>query len=595
MSDLPSGTRVDGGRPEPAQASPGTVLRASIRECTYPGALSPALAGIDLELSEGDFVVVVGPAAAGKTTFCHCLTGAIPKMVNARFDGEVEIAGQNLADLPLPRVSPLAGMVLQSPRNQLFSISVAEDVAFGPENLGLPAEEVRRRMTASMEFTSVQRLAERFSHLLSGGESQRVVLSAVLALDAGIFIFDQPAGELDPVGRRQVYANIRRLNQEAGKTVVLVEDRLEEVLAYATRVLLLESGRLVMDAEPRDFVASDDLAAHGVRPPAPAAVHREMRARGRDLGACPLSVEELIAAVGPTPAPRRRSPPGAAGEAPSPGSTAAPAAAVEVTDVRFRYPTGEDALSGVSLAVRRGQAVAVVGQNGAGKTTLAKHLIGLLKPMHGSVRVLGHDLARVPVHTVSQWVGFVFQDPDYQIFNDTCLDEVAYGALLRKIPREQARERARRALERVGLRGVEDLHPYVLSRGQRQMLAVASILAMAPPILVVDEPTTGLDHRETLAMVEVLRDYQAQGGTLLVITHDISVATSLCQRIVAMDGGRAVLDIPIAGVSEHLEELASCGVLLPDLQVIVHELGLPGSVRTAAEAAEVILERTGTS
>lgn len=566
------------------------MLHASIRECVYPGADLPALSDVELEIHQGDFVVVTGPAASGKTTLCHCLTGAIPKAIRAHVDGEVEVDGRRLGNLPLPGVSPLVGMVMQSASNQLFCVTVREDVAFGPENLCLPAGEVRRRTEASMKFTSTDHLADRFSHLLSGGESQRVVLSSVVALEAGILVLDQPAAELDPVGRRQIYANIRRLNKERGKTIILVEDRLEEVLTYATRVLLLEGGRIVVDATPRDFASDDGLMGRGIRIPAAVGLYRELQMRGHDLGACPLSVEELTSAMRPMqPYPNHVT--DLHDDSPKPPKPPPAPPAIELTNVTHRYPAGVEALHAVSLTVEQNGAVAIVGKNGAGKTTLAKHLIRLLRPSQGLVRILGQNMHDVPVHRVSQSVGYVFQDPDYQIFKNDCLEEAAYALMLRKIPVEEAHIRARDALERVGLRGMEEVHPYILSRGQRQMLAVASILAAQPPILVVDEPTTGLDYGESLTMMNVLRDYRRSGGTLVVITHDIEVAMNLGDRIVAMRDGRIVLDIPVSDVSDYLDELVGCGVLLPDLQVIVHELGLPKSVRTFTEAATAILDR----
>jgi energy-coupling factor transport system ATP-binding protein len=580
-----------------ADAAPSPVLHAVIREFRYPGSAAPALSGIELAIAPGEFVLITGPAGAGKTTLCFALTGVIPKSVSGRFDGEVRAAGANLADRPLPRVGPLLGLVMQIPENQLFNLTVAEDVAFGPENLQLPEAEVRARVRRGLEFTGTAHLAQRFSHTLSGGQAQRVVLSSVLAMDPGVYIFDQPAAELDPAGRRRIYENIARLNREAGKTIVLVEDRLADVIAYATRVVLMDGGRIVRDAPPAEFFADREPQARGVRLPAAVELYHALHDVGVTLPAVPLTGDHLVAAVRAavppgTAAARASVPPGtAAPPAPAapPQAEAPPAPAgepvIEVQDLHYRYPTGVEALAGVSLRVGAGEFVALVGENGAGKTTLAKHLIGLLRPASGAVRVMGADLRRQPVHEIARRVGFLFQDPDLQTFNNSCLEEVAYGLKLRRLPAAEVQARARAALEEVGLAEHAEAHPYTLSRGQRQRLAVAAVLALRPPVLVVDEPSTGLDYRETLAMMSLLEGYRRAGGTLLIITHDMEIAAGFAHRIVVIAHGRLLHDVPAAEAAAHFGGLQEAALFLPELAGIARQLGLPPGVRDARAAA----------
>lgn len=572
----------------------GIAVRATINEFRYPGAARPALAGIDLTINQGEFVLIVGPAGSGKTTLCYCLAGVIPKSVHGYFDGVISVAGKQLASLPLPRISPFLGLVLQSPENQLFNVTVVEDVAFGPENLELPLPEIQARVQQCMQFTGTTHLANRFSHLLSGGESQRVVLASVLALGTGIYIFDQPTAELDPAGRRAIYERIARLNRDEGKTIVLVEDRLSDVLPYVTRVLLLHAGRIVCDLPPRHFFAGRDVSAYGVRVPDTIELYQHLGDAGLPVGTLPLTVSEAVdglRALLPIAPPDTTT---AAGDpAPSlPEASSAAPAVIEAAGLVHRYATAIEALRGVDLAVQQGEFLAIVGENGAGKTTLAKHLVGLLRPMRGSVRIMGQDIARLPVHRISQWVGFLFQDPDYQIFNNSCLDEVAYGLTLRQVARDRAREQAMAALERVGLSDLRDAHPYTLSRGQRQRLAVASVLAMRPPILLVDEPTTGLDYRESLAMMGILEEYRRAGGTVLIITHDMEMAARFAGRIVVMGGGRITHDLLADRIPEHYEALANSAIVLPDIARIARELQLPSSLRTVGEVAAVLIERT---
>jgi energy-coupling factor transport system ATP-binding protein len=562
-------------------------LQAEIREFRYNGASAPALADIALHVPAGEFVIVTGTAAAGKTTLCYCLTGVIPKSVSGIFDGKVRIGNQDLAELPLPRVGPLMGLVMQAPENQLFNVTVAEDVAFGPENLQLPLAEVRSRVQRSLEFTGCLHLAQRFSHLLSGGQSQRVVLSSVLAMEAGVFVFDQPAAELDPAGRRRIYENIARLNREAGKTVILVEDRLSDVVQFATRVILLHDGQVVRDEAPAQFFAHPEIFDSGVRVPAPVALYHALRDQGLELPQVPLTAEAATTLISEA-TPIRRTPGETA--APEPVSKPIGEPVVEITDLFHRYPAGVEALSGVSLTVRQAEFVAIVGENGAGKTTLAKHLIGLLRPTSGTVRVQGRDVRRVPVHQVAQWVGFLFQDPDLQIFNNSVREEVAYGLGLRRLPQPVISARTQAALERVGLAAHAEDHPYTLSRGQRQRLAVASVLALQPPILVVDEPSTGLDYSETLSMMALLEEYRQGGGTVLIITHDVEMAVRFAHRIVIMAHGRLAHDLPVHMAIAESGFLQDAAVFLPDLASITQTLGVPAHINEVGAAARWLIE-----
>jgi energy-coupling factor transport system ATP-binding protein len=253
-----------------------------------------------------------------------------------------------------------------------------------------------------------------------------------------------------------------------------------------------------------------------------------------------------------------------------------------------RYGPAIEALRGVDLSVEPGEFVAIVGANGAGKTTLAKHLVGLLRPARGTVRIMGQDIARLPVHHVSRWIGYLFQDPDWQIFNNTCLDEAAYGLRLRERDAARAREAALAALARLGLAGVADAHPYTLSRGQRQRLGMAAALAMRPPILVVDEPTTGLDYKESLAIMDVLEEYRKHGGTVLVITHDVDLAARFARRIVVMAGGRVTHDLPADRIQDHLEELETSSIVLPEVARLARALHLPFAPGSVDRMAAVL-------
>ena len=584
------------------------LVHAQIKSARYYAAPDVALKDVELSIRPGEFVVITGPAASGKSTLCYCLTGVIPHSISADLDGEVFVAGRRLRDLRLPEVAPLLGFVLQAPENQLFSLSVREDVSFGPENLCLPIDDIQRRVMASLAFTGMTEYLERGSDQLSGGEAQRVVLSCLLALDAPLLVLDQPAAELDPEGRRQVYQNLHRLNRE-GKTIVVVEDRLGDVAGFASRIILMQSGSVVRDEPIRAFFARSDLDTFGIRIPDTVLLHHYLQERGVNSRVVPLTVEEVVEGLArdtPTPTlPLRGSETGAetphptvpgkgGGESDDPLSgreTAAPL--IAISHLSFSYPNGARALDDVSLSCRTGEFVAIIGENGAGKTTLAKHLIGLLPPPPGTVVVAGKDVSQLSVAQASRLVGYLFQDPDYQIFNGSVFDEVAFGLRARKVPKAQVEAETMAALGRLKLDHLRNEHPYTLSRGQRQRLALASTWVLRPPILLVDEPSTGLDHREAADLMGLLEEFRAGGGTVLIITHDLELVFEYALRVVVMRRGTIRLDLPTARVQEHFVEVSAAGVHLPQFMHLVAALALPPATNDVPAIGEAVLAGLG--
>ncbi|MDQ6885122.1 MAG: energy-coupling factor ABC transporter ATP-binding protein [Candidatus Dormibacteraeota bacterium] len=569
------------------------LLQAEIRSARYYAAPEPALSNVCLSVSAGEFVVITGPAASGKSTLCYCLTGVIPHAISADLEGDVVVAGHRLLDLRLPEVAPLLGFVFQAPENQLFNLSVREDVSFGPENLLLPIPEIQRRVAASLDFTGMGTYLERASDQLSGGEAQRVVLSCILALEAPLLVLDQPAAELDPQGRRQVYENLHRLNQ-AGKTIVVVEDRLSDVAGFASRIILMNAGRVVADQPIREFFSRSDLPEFGIRIPDTVLLHHYLKDRGMNGRQVPLTVEEVVSRLASgSPAP----PNGASERIAAPAAelsgsiSQAPTSLITISRLAYSYPNGARALDDVSLRCGAGEFLAIIGENGAGKTTLAKHLIGLLPPPPGTVLVAGADIAQLTVAQASRRVGYLFQDPDYQIFNGSVFDEVAFGLRARKLPKAEIEEQVMAALRRLRLDHLRTEHPYTLSRGQRQRLALASTWVLRPPILLVDEPSTGLDHREAADLMSLLEEFRAGGGTVLIITHDLELVFEYAQRVVVMRRGTIRLDLPATGVQERFEEVSAAGVHLPQFMHLVAALGLPPNTDGVPALGDAVLAR----
>lgn len=568
------------------------ALEAHIDEFAYPRGTGPAIRSIDFSVRRQDFVALLGPAGAGKTTLCHCLAGVIPHFVRGSYRGSVEVMGQSLSELRLPEIAPLVGFVQQRPENQLFNLTVEEDVAFGPENLCRDPKEIRERLDESLAFVGMEGFAKRTPDSLSGGEAQRVVLSSILAMGPELFVLDQPAAELDPLGRKLVYARLCRLNREGGRTIVLVEDRLDDLLPFLTRVVLMLDGRIVRDAPPEEFFADEALPHYGIRVPDAVKLRHLPKGGSRALQWAWSAHQKAMSDRGSLPGTWRFDPP--AGhelrsgkvpyEPPAPG-------AVEVQDLGFRYPKSDRwALKEVSLGFKGGELAAIIGGNGAGKTTLAKQLAGLLRPSEGRVLVDGRDIGPLSLASLSSTVGYLFQDPDYQLFCNSVFDEVGFGLKIGKMPPRRIAELVDASLHKLGLFSVRDRHPYTLSRGQRQRLALASILVREPRVLVVDEPSTGLDYRETLQMMELLAEFRQEGGTVVMITHDVEMVLRYAQRSVVMAGGRVLLDVATVELPRHLEVLARASIQLPGFYPAAGGPGLPTSWEDAAETARLIAE-----
>lgn len=562
------------------------ILEAQIESFTYFAAKKPSLNQITLEVEPGEFVILTGPAGAGKTTLCYALTGVIPHSIEGEYRGQVKISGQDLNKLRLAQISTLCGFVLQSPEYQLFNLSVKDDVAFGPENLMLPPGEVLERIADALRQVGMQGFEERNSDLLSGGQMQRVVLASILAMHADLLILDQPAAELDPIGREQIYENLRRLNQERGKTILVVEDRLGEIARYADRIVLLENGRITRMAEPVTFFADRSVFTSGLRIPAPARLHHYLESQGYNPGPLELDVTRTaeryhyvlngqVKAIQP--------------ESASPMVRLSTPPIIQIEHLNHTYPNGHAALQDINLVVGQGEFVAIIGENGAGKTTLARHLIGLLQPTNGRILLQDQDIAGVSTARLSDRVGYLFQDPDYQIFSNSVFEEVAFALKIRKVPAAEIEGKVMAVLEELGLALYREIHPYRLSRGQRQRLALASIFVHDPPILVVDEPSTGLDYAETLDIMQMLVERNRLGTTTLFITHDIEMVLRYSQRSVVISGGQLRLDVPTAELHQHLDHLNTAGILIPDQFELLKALKLHTHLTSMHELGDLIL------
>lgn len=521
-----------------------TIIRLDDVSFTYADAVKPALDHVSLEIPEGGFVGVIGPSGAGKSTLAALLSGAIPHHYRGTLFGSTLVDGSDTCEVTLTDISRVVGSVAQDIDSQMVASAVEDEMLFGLENFGVPHDEIEERVTEALGACGVLDLSGREIATLSGGQKQKVAIAAILALRPRVLVLDEPTAALDPASSTAVFETLRDLNAE-GVTVIVVEQKVALLTAYCDSVVVLSEGRVAFDGTPREvFSHADELRALGVDSPRVTRVSNSLTQHGvmPPMPPC-LSVEEAEGLVADLV--RGRTGRGADIAPFRAGSRHIPATAARVTgaepvvsfrDVCFAYPGSGACVTDLSFDVYPGELVGVIGQNGAGKTTLTKLLNGLLRPSSGSIRVAGLDMRDTPTSTVAAHVSTLFQNPDRQICKDTVLEEVAFGLELTGTPADEARERARAVAERFGL--PLDEAPFSLSRGQRQMVALASVVVMEPEVILLDEPTSGLDYRECMTVMETVREMADRGCAVIMVCHDMEVVSDFAERLVVMADGR---------------------------------------------------------
>ena len=511
---------------------------------TYPGdgIIRPALRDLSLSIDEGELVLVVGPSGSGKSTFLRCLNGLIPHFYGGKLNGRVDVAGHDPVAASPQGMAFVVGMVFQDPESQFVTERVEDELAFGMENQALPPALMRKRVEEVLDQLTISHLRDRHISTLSGGEKQRVAIASVLTLHPEVLVLDEPTSQLDPQSAEEVLVAIRRLNEDLGLTVILAEHRLERVVQFVDRMLWLPGP----DSQP---LLDDPRAVLAQIPLAPPLVDLAKRQGWQPL---PLTVKEARRFV---PRSQRSAARSAAAEAATlmaTGQVQTGSPVLVAQQVSFHYGDGADAVSEVDLSLAPGEIAALMGRNGSGKTTLIKLLAGLLKPAGGRVLVGGKmapetdggylDTRSASTDEIVQVVGYVPQNPGVLLFKDTLLEELAFTRRGHRMPPDEAADR--RLLARLGLADEAERYPRDLSTGQRQRAALAAILVANPQVLLLDEPTRGLDYESKEALVAILLDLRRLGCAVLLATHDVELVARCADRVVLMGDGEIVVAGP---------------------------------------------------
>lgn len=530
-----------------------------------------AIEGINLEVEKGEFIVIMGPSGAGKSTLAQCLNGLIPHFTKGHYSGEVVVRGIKVKETPVSKMAKEIGLVFQDFEAQLFSTNTKLEIAFGPENFGVPREEIEEIIRRVLKIVNLERLEGRPPSTLSGGQKQRLAIGSVLACMPSILCMDEPTTDLDPIGKIGVFNIARKLHEEKELTLIIVEHETEEAL-NADRIILMEKGKIIKDGKPREVLKEVDLMGKiGLMPlQIPKYFSQVSNLEKADL---PLTYEEGVQKFkelglqideGKYQEILRRE---------DEREKRYKDVIIQAKDVEYVYSNGTKALDGINLEIREGEFIALLGHNGSGKTTLAKHFNCLLKPTRGSVIVYGKDTKNSNVYEIGNYVGYAFQNPDHQIFADTVYDEIAFGPRMRGCTEEEVKERVAEALKAVDMEGFEKEDPFALSKGERQRIAVASILAARPKVIILDEPTTGLDYKEQKRMMELVKRLNESGHTIIMITHTMWIVAEYAHKVAVMRDGKIEMYGKVRDVFKEEERLLELSLKPPSIVSLSNRLG----------------------
>jgi energy-coupling factor transport system ATP-binding protein len=542
----------------------------------------PVLKGVDLRVRKGEFLALMGPTGAGKTTLCLTLNGILPHLLGGAFEGRVVVAGMDTRDHGPGQMSRQVGLVFQDAESQLFNMTVEDEVAFGLESLGLSPSEMEERITWALEVVRLTGLRQRHPLQLSGGQKKRLAIATVLAMRPPVLVLDEPVTGLDPLGRHEVLSVIEKLKRKEEATVVMVEQDAEAVMAWADRVVIMERGRLVLEGSPRQvFSQVEALHDWGLAVPQMSELaHLFNRRQGTSFH---FTTEDeafstLAAELHPEP------------QYPIPNAQYPVASdhlpAILIEDLHYRYDDAPPALAEVNLSVEAGDFLAIVGQNGSGKTTLVKHFNGLLRPTRGRVLVFGKDTAGQSVGQLARKVGYLFQNPDHQIFAPTVWEEVAFGPRNLGFSEGEVAARTTEALALFGLGDQADTPPAVLGYGLRRQVTLAAVWAMRPQILVLDEPTVGLDWRSTRTLMEEVTNLNSQGHTIILVTHDMKLVAEFARQVLVLDEGRALAYEPTRQLFQQEAILRQAFLASPPITALARRMrsyGMRGDSLTVEE------------
>ena len=539
----------------------------------YPKTERLALDGVSLSVEKGSFTGIIGRNGSGKSTLASAIIGLVPQFYKGAYGGTVVVDGLDAAKTPVSEMARKVGLVFQNPFNQLSGAkdTVYDEVCFGMQNFGINSKEMAERADTVLERLGIYRFRDRNPFDLSGGQMQRVAIASILVLEPEVLILDEPTSQLDPAGSEEVFKVVEKL-AESGITVIMVEQKIDKIASYSDHLLLLDNGKAIAYGSPSEVLSTDDIALHGVMPPAPLRISKALGFCNAD-GSWPASESGAVSLMK-----------GKIGfrEQEEENSLRSGEEMFRIEDLSFHYTEGNDVLHSISLSFDR-TPTAIIGQNGAGKTTLAKLMKGLLKPSSGRILFRGEDTKNRTVASLASAIGYVFQNPDDQIFKPKVIDEVMFGPLNIGMETDAAKKHAQDALDIVNLGSKAERNPYDLDLHERKMVALASVIAMDTEAIILDEPTIAQDDDGKEMIRRIIRALAAEGKLVISILHDMDLVAAAFDRVIAMADGRVLEDGSPKKVFAGEGILQKAGLELPHTASLGKKLGAKEIMLTDTE------------
>jgi energy-coupling factor transporter ATP-binding protein EcfA2 len=557
-----------------------------------------ALDDITLEIGNGSVVGLLGRAGAGKSTFVKSLNGLCPQVEIGTQKGDLFIEGINTRDKEVNELARKVGIVLQNPEVQIFSLTVWDDVAFGPSNLGMPRDEIIRRVDRSLKALELAGMSDRSPNNLSGGEQQLLAIAGVLAMEPKVLAFDEPVSMLDPIGKEQVLKAMFSITEKSEGVSLITESGadIEAVAEFIDYIVVLDEGKVVAKGLPNEVLQDDLMNEIGVGRPQVTEVFMEMKKAGINIGDIPITLDQASTNLKKTLAKMKitdiKQPPIEETKKREFGEIV-----IEVKNLHHVYKNGVHALNGVSFDIPQGQMVGIIGQNGSGKTTLAKHLVGLLKATNKDAVLRIKDLdcmsKKTKLEDIIKVSNYIFQNPDDQLFAETAIQEVQFAPTMLEMPSDVMKKEVREAMDVFGLWPHRKRYVYGLDEDLKTYLAIACVLPMHPEILLIDEPTTGLDTKGEQVMMDSLHRLNDEfGKTIVIITHNMKTVANHCDRAIVLSKGNIILDGAPKEIFTQNEKLLQADIYPPQVtrlgQALAGEFNFPRDVLSVNEMIELL-------
>jgi len=521
----------------------------------YESLDKPTLKHINLRIEQGEKIVIIGPSGSGKSTLGQCLNGLIPEAIKGEISGSLTINGRASSQMKLHHFTEQVGTVLQDTDSQFVGLSIAEDIAFALENQLVEQQEMRALVQSTAQMVDLDDLLHHSPHDLSGGQKQRVSLAGVMVDDVDVLLFDEPLASLDPKTGKAAIEIIDTLHQQSGKTTIIIEHRLEDVLHRPVdRIILMDNGEIVADLAPNALLHSPLLEKHGIREP--------LFLSALKAAQCDITPQDSLANFAQFDLTQHKQTiqnwyhQRPVATAPSQAATL-----LDVKGLTYSYDGEKNALEEVSFKVNQGEFVSILGKNGSGKSTITKLIMGVLEPDAGHIAINGQDLSELSIFERSAKVGVVMQNPNHMISHHMIFDEVAFGLRNRNMDEALVESKVTRALELCGLSKYRHWPIEALSYGQKKRVTIASILVLEPELLILDEPTSGQDYRNYTSMLAFIHELNRELGiTVVIISHDMHLVLEYTTRAVVIADSKLIANAPVTEVFSQPELLAKANL-----------------------------------